>query len=248
MSKGYMSRKDRKLLWAKSGNCCAFPGCRKKLAQKGSTGNKIIIGVEAHIKGEKPTASRYDHKISDKEGNSYENRILLCPTHHTLVDSDVKLYAVENLLEMKEKHEKWVSEKLQREEIGITFSELEVITKFLATVSTEKEEKITVVPLKDKIKKNELTPKIEDYIKIGLLKIKLVKEYIDKNPDINFGKRLKQGFVNKYLELKKSAKKGDELFLDLFEFASNRSQEFKTQAAGLAVLTYFFETCEVFEK
>ena len=81
-----------------------------------------------------------------------------------------------------------------------------------------------------------------------MLKIRLVKQYINKNPDINFGERLKQGFVNKYLELKKSGIEGDELFLSLFEFASNNSQDLKTQAAGLAVLTYFFETCEVFEK
>jgi hypothetical protein len=32
------------------------------------------------------------------------------------------------------------------------------------------------------------------------------------------------------------------------EFASNGQTEFVKQAAGLAVLTYLFETCEIFEK
>lgn len=248
MSKGSMPRKDRKLLWAKSGNYCAFPNCEQKLAQKGKQGKNIIIGEEAHIKGEKPGAARYDSKMTDKERNCYQNRILLCPTHHTLVDSDVKLYTVERLLQIKEEHEKWVRETLRREEINVTFAELQVITDFLVCSDIEREEHITVVPPRDKIDRNQLSSLIEDYIKIGMLKIKLVKKYIDKNPDVNFGERLKQGFVNKYLELKKSDKDGDELFLDLFTFASNNSTDFKRKAAGLAVLTYFFETCEVFEK
>jgi hypothetical protein len=248
MSKGYMTRKDRKFLWVRCGNYCAFPACHQKLAHEGSQGEEVIIGIEAHIKGEKPGAARYDPNMSDKERNCYKNRILLCGTHHTEVDQDEKFYTIEKLLEMKEKHEKWVSQNLRKEEINITFVELEIITIFLTSTNLEQEEEITVVPLKEKIRKNELTSEIEDYIKIGMLKVQLVKKYIDKNLDINFGERLKQGFVDKYLALKKTGIKGDELFLDLFDFASNSSEDFKNRAAGLAVLTYFFEACEVFEK
>jgi len=250
MNKGDISRKDIKILWGKSGNRCAFPGCEVELAKEGSSGKNIVIGVMAHIKGENPNSARYDPNpnMTDKERNCYENRILLCPTHHTLIDNDIQAYTVEKLLEMKNNHEKWVSDSRKKEEINITFAELEVITKFLVSTNAQEEEEITLVPPKEKIKKNQLTPPIEEYLKIGMLKSKLVAQYIEKQPDVDFGERLKKGFVDKYLELKASVMNGDELFLELFEFASNNSSDFRKQAAALAILTYFFETCEVFEK
>jgi len=248
MSKTDISKKDIKILWGKSGNRCAFPRCNIELAKEGSTGKNIVIGVMAHIKGENPTSARYDSNMDDEERNCYENRILLCPTHHTIIDNDSQLYTVEKLLEIKNNHEKWVSESLRKEEINVTFVELETITQFLVSAEVQIEDALSVIPYKDKIKKNQLSPSTEEYIKIGMLKTKLVKEYIDRSLDINFGERLKQGFVNKYLELKNSGITGDELFLVLFDFASNGSSDFKKQAAALAVLTYFFETCEVFEE
>ncbi|HAY96656.1 HNH endonuclease, partial [Shewanella sp.] len=40
----------------------------------------------AHIKGNKLGSNRYDPEQTDVERDSYENLILLCPTHHTLID------------------------------------------------------------------------------------------------------------------------------------------------------------------
>lgn len=243
-----ISQKDIKTLWGRSGNICAFPGCNAKLSKEGSTGNNIVIGVMAHIRGENPTSARYDSIMSDKERDCYENRILLCPTHHTEIDQDLALYTVEKLLDIKTKHETWVEESLKKEELNITFAELEIITKFLVASEVQEEGEITVVPYKEKINKNQLSASTEQYLKIGMLKSKLVAQYIQQQPDINFGERLKKGFVDRYLGLKSSGVEGDELFLDLFDFASNNSSSFKEKAAALAVLTYFFETCEVFEK
>lgn len=248
MSKTDISKKDIKILWGKSGNRCAFPGCNVELAKEGSTGKNMVIGVMAHIKGENPTSARYDSSMSDKERNGYENRILLCPTHHTVIDNDSHLYNVGKLLEIKNNHEKWVKESLRKEEINVTFIELESITQYLLSATTEVEEELSVIPPREKIIRNQLSTSIEEYIKIGMLKSKLVTQYITQHPDVNFGERLKKGFVDKYLEFKQSDKSGDELFLELFEFASNGSSDFEKQAAALAVLTYFFEVCDVFKK
>lgn len=239
---------DIKMLWGKSGNHCAFPGCNTELAKLGSAGGNSIIGEMAHIKGENRNSARYDSSMTDKERNCYNNLILLCPTHHTEIDRDPALYTVEKLLEIKNKHEAWVKESLRKEELNITFAELEVITKFLVSSEIQEAGDMTVVPYKEKINKNQLSASTEQYLKIGMLKSKMVTQYIQEQPDISFGERLKKGFVDKYLALKSSGISGDELFQDLFEFASNNSSGFKEQAAALAVLTYFFETCEVFEK
>lgn len=97
---------DRKKLWARSGNICSFPDCDIELVPA-KRANRVI-GEEAHIKGEKLTAPRYDPDQSPEERDGYENRILLCPTHHTEIDADPGTWTVERLLEMKARHEKQI--------------------------------------------------------------------------------------------------------------------------------------------
>jgi hypothetical protein len=83
---------DRKRLWALSGGVCGFPDCGVELA--GNPGADKVLGEEAHIKGEKLGAARYDPAQCDEERDGYDNRILLCPTHHTMVDSNETQYTV----------------------------------------------------------------------------------------------------------------------------------------------------------
>ena len=101
-----MKVRDRKKLWARSGNICSFPGCDTELVPE-KRANRVI-GVEAHIKGEKPTAPRYELHQSPEERDSYENHIVLCPTHHTEIDADPETWTVERLLDMKAKHEQQI--------------------------------------------------------------------------------------------------------------------------------------------
>lgn len=95
---------DRKKLWARSGNICSFPDCGIELVLEQQANR--VLGEEAHIKGEKPTAPRYDPEQSEVERESYENRILLCPTHHTMIDAVPGDWTVGQLLEMKASHER----------------------------------------------------------------------------------------------------------------------------------------------
>lgn len=94
-----------KKLYAKSGNQCSFPGCTVLLYDDAN------IGQICHINGLKPGSARHDPSLSRKELNSYENLILLCPTHHDMVDQDEKTYTIEYLKQMKTDHE---SEVVQR--------------------------------------------------------------------------------------------------------------------------------------
>jgi hypothetical protein len=74
---------DIKVLFARSGNRCAFPKCAAALSD-GDT----ALGEMCHIKGAKPAAARYDPNQTPEERHSAENLILLCPNHHTVVDAD----------------------------------------------------------------------------------------------------------------------------------------------------------------
>ena len=64
-----LTNSDLKKLWGRSGNICSFPGCGFELAREKKA--KRVIGEEAHIKGEKPTAPRYDPNQTQEERESY---------------------------------------------------------------------------------------------------------------------------------------------------------------------------------
>lgn len=89
-----------KRLFAFSGNQCSFPDCPSPIVQ-----GETVTGEVCHIKGRKPGAPRYDATQTAKERHSYENLILLCSTHHTIVDSDAERYSADRLMRMKALHE-----------------------------------------------------------------------------------------------------------------------------------------------
>jgi hypothetical protein len=88
------------LLYAKSGNRCAFPNCPNPI-----THDQTLVGEVAHIKGASPKGPRYDPAQTDEERRSYENVLLLCSIHNKVVDDDEEAYTVERLKAMKAAHE-----------------------------------------------------------------------------------------------------------------------------------------------
>lgn len=246
MSKGNISLKDAKILWGKSGGKCAIS--KKDIIQEKKEGNKYIIGEVAHIEGEKPGSARYNPDMT-VDRNSYENLILLSPDFHTIIDNNPEEYTVDKLKQIKKNHEEWVEFSLKRHMPNVTFAELEVIVKYLATTPIlGSDDSMTLIPPKEKIERNNLSTEVENLITLGMLQVKQVKEYLNKHLDIEFAERLKVGFVKEYKKLRKEGLVGDALFYALLDFASNNSSDFTIRAAGLSVLTYYFELCEVFEK
>lgn len=106
-----LSGRDRKLLWGRSRNLCAFPQCRQRLSEDevdAKTGEvfQSVIGHEAHIYSASPDGPRYEPKFPAAKLETYANRILLCSIHHTRVDTkDGRGYDAETLLKMKRRHE-----------------------------------------------------------------------------------------------------------------------------------------------
>jgi cold shock CspA family protein len=85
-----------KKLFAVSQNRCAYPGCNQPLVV-----GDVLVGEVCHIKAQAPGGPRYDHTQADAERNSFENLLLLCSTHHTVIDTDLKTYTVESLIKIK---------------------------------------------------------------------------------------------------------------------------------------------------
>ena len=96
------SQRTIKRLFALSGNCCAFPRCAEMIVEV-STGT--VLGEVCHIKAANPAGPRFDPQQSAAERHGYDNLILMCAKHHTVIDDDEESYTVERLLGMKAHHE-----------------------------------------------------------------------------------------------------------------------------------------------
>lgn len=104
--------RDRKLLWARSGNECAYPGCHQLLVLI-SGDSDVIVGEEAHIHSRRPSGPRGTGGLTSAQLDSYKNLIPLCPTHHTIVDGAPESFPARSLMDMKLYHESNIREKNQ---------------------------------------------------------------------------------------------------------------------------------------
>jgi len=105
-----ISDKDRKILWARSGNRCAL--CRRVLvAERTATDDEAIVGDEAHIAARSPGGSRYGECPTDIV-DRYDNLILLCRVDHKKVDDQPQHYTTARLRQVKTEHEEWVERTL----------------------------------------------------------------------------------------------------------------------------------------
>ncbi|MFI7510472.1 hypothetical protein ACIBSS_27010 [Micromonospora aurantiaca] len=110
----------RKLLWGRAGDSCAWPGCNQALTavagdeEAGALATQgLILGEEAHIRSSKVGGPRYDSIYPEGRLDDYVNLILLCPTHHTVIDKEGgKGWPADQLVAMKEAHERQVRQSL----------------------------------------------------------------------------------------------------------------------------------------
>ncbi len=239
---------DVKMLYGRAAARCAFTDCRVDLVLNKTKNDKNKqIGEIAHIVAHSPAGPRAESSYENID--SYDNWILLCPTHHKQVDTHRHTYPTTFLRELKIEHEKWVTECLDEEMSAVGFAELEVAAKAVSNSKVVDKSDFIVIPPKEKMQKNGLTDHSHHLIVMGLSRSSEVKEFIVKiaQIDSDFPERLKGEFKKKYLELKENLH-GDALFEAMFEFAKGGNNDFKIQAAGLAILCHLFEICEVFEK
>lgn len=96
-----ITRETLALLWATSFGTCAFPGCGQELV---CVKTNDVIGHVCHIVARKPAGPRGDPSYTAEQLDHFSNLLLLCPTHHAIVDRDTDTYTVEALKDMKALH------------------------------------------------------------------------------------------------------------------------------------------------
>jgi len=234
-----------KRLWSRCGNTCAI--CKEPVSETTSNGTITLLGEMCHIVAVKPGQARYSDLLTDEEKRQEENLLILCPKCHTSVDNDEQKYTVAVLKKIKSDHVEWFMSVLRARIPEITFKELETITQHLLALPVNGED-YTLTPPLEKINKNNLSNESAQMIRLGFAQSGLVRDYVESHATTGFDEKLRAGFVNRYQELKQSGMSADEIFISMKDFATGKSIDIRMIAAGLAVVSYYFETCDIFEK
>lgn len=100
---------DIKRLWARAAGRCAFPGCGQVCILLLESGDAAVLGEMAHVIAQAPGGPRANGAAGP---DTYANLVLLCPTHHELVDKCPAQYPAHRLHEWKTRLERWVEEML----------------------------------------------------------------------------------------------------------------------------------------
>ena len=99
-------QKTKDVLRTLSGNQCAHPECTKALVEPGTEKSTAFVNADiCHIYAVSTKGPRGKIDLTENELNAAENLILLCPTHHRLVDTQHETYPANLLKEWKQKHE-----------------------------------------------------------------------------------------------------------------------------------------------
>lgn len=109
-----ISDKNRKILWARSGSRCAF--CRQQFViERTAADSESVVAAECHIISSAATGPRYDPKFPAHAFDTLDNLILLCATHHKMIDDQYETYSASVVRSIKQNHERWVETKLRDE-------------------------------------------------------------------------------------------------------------------------------------
>jgi len=101
-----ISEKDIKKLWGLAAGRCSKPGCEEECITFLDPDDPTVIGEMAHVIARKPDGPR---GVPDGGDDTYENLILLCPTHHRQVDKAHEgVYPATALHRWKQRHEERV--------------------------------------------------------------------------------------------------------------------------------------------
>jgi hypothetical protein len=250
MGRNY-SPADIKILWG-ANTICSHPECHKKLVASATEEDEAkSIGKICHIIASSDDGPRGDPNFPSERRDDPDNLILLCGTHHDEVDVQPKTYSAADLREWKENHERWVADTLSDAVVALTFDELEAVAKSLiATTPTAIGDLVPPTPPLKKMRHNGLTAAVAGHFQIGQLRFYDVESFINDQTgwDVDFGERLKAGFVGQYDAFWDRGLRGDDLYISLAEWSAGGARApLERQAAGAAILSYLFHVCDVFE-
>src|SRR4051794_31458061 len=106
MSVTYIPDSVKFRLWGKAAGQCQYDECPQRLWVDELTKEEVNTAYIAHIVADKPDGPRGHETLSALLASDISNLMLLCDTHHRLIDhADVAGHPVSKLQAMKRQHE-----------------------------------------------------------------------------------------------------------------------------------------------
>jgi hypothetical protein len=129
----------------------------------------------------------------------------------------------------------------------LEFSDLQVVLETIADGSVLSTRTIKDVPM-GKIEANALSESVATLLKAGMAKSPLVEDFFGQWHDETLGERVAESFRAKYQSLR-GQMRPDNIFSELESWAGGTQRGSpKHQLAVLAVLAYYFDSCDIFEE
>ena len=158
---------------------------------------------------------------------------------------DVALLALVNTLSLHECEDLFGYAPTQSGIDTLAMADIQPVVRTLAEQDAGGDESMTP-PSAEKLERNQLSQDAAGLLRLGRRKEPLVEAYLAKTPTPDLGDRIANEFRRRYATLKDSGLSADTIFGHLQTYAGSNGQP-KAQAAALAVLSYYFERCDIFE-
>lgn len=129
---------------------------------------------------------------------------------------------------------------------SLTYEPIKTLLRAMSKSGGDINPDITPVSV-EKLQYNQLSPDVEALLTAGRRKENLVNDLLLRWPDPEYGEELAKSFRAKYQSLRDSSTNPDDIFVELKSFAGGDTGEVTAQVSSLAVLSYFFERCDIYE-
>ena len=120
------------------------------------------------------------------------------------------------------------------------------VIRYLEREEPSPEGETVRAPSVDKIAKNALSGDVLRLLKVGQQKDHLVRRFFESHPRPHVGDNIAEAFRLRYRELRDAGQPPDDIFAGLQRATGERGSP-KRQVAALAVLSYLFDRCDIFE-
>lgn len=134
----------------------------------------------------------------------------------------------------------------KRDIINVGLESLASVLDQIATIEASPNPDLRPPPA-DKIALNMLSKHVETLLKAGWSKVDVVRKYFRLQPTKK--DEIAESFRHRYNQVRNDGLSPDEIFTDLQRYAAGDSVPSPArQSAALAVLAFFFEECDIFER
>lgn len=129
---------------------------------------------------------------------------------------------------------------------GLALADLVPIIESLAMAEPSAVDPPLHPPSVDKLRKNHLSSEAAVLLQMGRRKSGLVSVFFKRGARVELGEKIAQAFRDRYALLRELGLPADAMFAQFQDYAGAKGNP-KTQGAALAVITYFFDSCDIFE-